>query len=423
MSYRILSLFKMYKSYSYLAFEDFFSFVLGFGVLLSIGPYFVWGSFLFKFYVLFCVISYFVYLFSNRFVVNFGYGIFLLFFLILILGIPHLSFSFFNGSSILIFIFLSLSNGVKIKVFNAFYFLFSISLLPSIIVWMSLFLGADLTWERLDPASASRDAAGVFYLKYFFALALSSEIFNTSYGVIYRLAGIYDEPGVVGTLSALLIAANRGNLSSISSKIILIAGFLSFSFAFYILISIYFIFTRFRFSVVFFSFSTFLFITGFDRLRDNGLISRFILERFEILVTNPESVNNRYDTCFVNAFDRFLNGGSIFFGNGPWAHTFLGCDVSHFSSIIYNHGFFGFFFIVVFYIFLFLRSYNLSDFDATKAIAPFIFVFLLGLYQRPEFLSPAFIIIFIGACLVCSEYINYVKNKLETYVSISDVAN
>jgi hypothetical protein len=54
-------------------------------------------------------------------------------------------------------------------------------------------------------------------------------------GLLSRLCGIYDEPGMVGTLSALLLAARGFRLDSIWPRLLLVAGLLSFSLAFCVL--------------------------------------------------------------------------------------------------------------------------------------------------------------------------------------------
>ena len=58
---------------------------------------------------------------------------------------------------------------------------------------------------------------------------------------VYRFMGPFDEPGVLGTISALLLSADKLNLNKNSNKIIFFSGLISLSLAFYVLISLYFI--------------------------------------------------------------------------------------------------------------------------------------------------------------------------------------
>ena len=77
---------------------------------------------------------------------------------------------------------------------------------------------------------------GEYYLKYPLSLNLSSFLGQT----VYRLLGPYDEPGVIGTLAALILSADNFRLNSKSNLILIIAGILSFSLTFYILTVLYF---------------------------------------------------------------------------------------------------------------------------------------------------------------------------------------
>jgi hypothetical protein len=57
-------------------------------------------------------------------------------------------------------------------------------------------------------------------------------------GVLYRFCGMYDEPGMVGTIGALLLAAMRFRINDWRAVIIWTAGILSFSLAFSVLVTI-----------------------------------------------------------------------------------------------------------------------------------------------------------------------------------------
>lgn len=400
MSISSLSLINIFNSRINLKCDDFFALILGFGVLLSVGPYFLWGTGYFKFYALFSVFCFVSYLCLNGFKVYGFLGVFLFFLLVFGLNAPHIDSSYlFDSSFFLTLIFVVLNDRIQVKVFDSFYFLFAIALVPAIIVWVLLFVGVELPFEQLAPISASREASGVYYLKYFSSLALSSEIYSSGLGVTYRLAGLYDEPGVVGTLSALLLVANRGQLSSMSSKIIFMGGLLSFSLAFYVLIFMYFI-LRAPFSLLrVLSISGFFVWLFYGVLNGTALVSRFFFERIKLLYYSPLSADNRSDACFLSAFDDFLDVGPVFFGAGPWAHTYLGCDVSSFLVVVYNYGFVGVVLILIFYVSLFFGAFKFIDFRSIIAIFPFLAVFFLSLYQRPDFIALPTVVIFVGACL------------------------
>lgn len=388
-----------------------FAFLLGFATFLSVGPYFIWGQGYFKFYVLGVALFFLYLLLQIKIEKSSIYVSFFFVFLIFLFNLPHIHSSYFlNSSLLLILIFLLLNERLQARVFEAFYFIFSLTLVPAILVWILSFVGIVWSWEELKPISDSKDDAGVFYLNYFVALALSSEIYSTGIGITYRLAALYDEPGVVGTFCALLLIANRGQLNSISSKIILIGGILSFSLAFYILIFIYFFFKKTWLLIKALILSTVILWIFYDMLIEYELFSRFFFERLNGLISDPMSVDNRVDSCFLKVFYNFLSEGQYFFGNGPWAHTKLGCDASSYLVMIFNHGIIGMFMVFIFYVVLFLKTFKGFNLKSYIEILPFILAFTLSLYQRPDFITLAMIVIFVGACLSHSK--NIQSNKI-----------
>jgi len=84
---------------------------------------------------------------------------------------------------------------------------------------------------------------GGYYLHAPGALLLSGNNLSLPWGgELYRLCAMYDEPGMVGTLSAFLLAGNRFRLKPLPFLIIFLGGLLSFSLAFIVMASIGFLF-------------------------------------------------------------------------------------------------------------------------------------------------------------------------------------
>lgn len=78
-------------------------------------------------------------------------------------------------------------------------------------------------------------AAGQGYAIYPFAIVTD---YMLNYP-IYRFVGAHDEPGFIGTVCALMIASNRLQIKTKADFIILFAGVISFSVAFYLILAIY----------------------------------------------------------------------------------------------------------------------------------------------------------------------------------------
>lgn len=381
---------------------------------LSLSPFYIWGTGLYKFFVLFLSFIFIFYFFGSKIALS---NILLpLSFCILVFTLNFSSggFEFFNSSMIVMFLFLFIDDELKLDVYRVFRVAYAIVLFPGLIVLFLTMSGFDPTWSTLDPISDTRAAQGVFYRNYLVSIALSTEISSTAFGEMYRFSSVFDEPGVVGTISALFLISNRFNMQGYSSKIIFVSGLLSFSLAFYILIAVYLISSKPAVllkvglpCVLFFAFF-------YPVLKHNDLVNRFLYERLENLFTDPSSINNRIDPCFSSIFSDFIFTDNVFLGNGAWAHTQLGCDVSSYLSVIYNHGVLGFIFIVFFYSAVILLLSRFLIFSHPFFYLPFLMVFSMSLYQRPDFITVFMLVIYSGSILNINKFIfqKQTKNNL-----------
>jgi hypothetical protein len=119
------------------------------------------------------------------------------------------------------------------KIFEKFYWVFALSLVPGIIVWICLVAGLPLEFQLLPPQNVLFAKAGVYYLQLPGVLFISSNVtLLPNGGLLARLCGPYDEPGTVGTVAALCLAATRFKFRDLRSVILLVAGLMSFSIAF-----------------------------------------------------------------------------------------------------------------------------------------------------------------------------------------------
>jgi len=125
------------------------------------------------------------------------------------------------------------------KAFGIFYWLFSLSLIPGMILWIWTAAGLPVEFTWMTPPSETVQRGVTEYFMVPGAIVLPSNAQMLPHGgIIFRLCGIYDEPGTVGTIAALLLAANRFRLRDPRGIIVFVAGLMSFSIAFAILTSI-----------------------------------------------------------------------------------------------------------------------------------------------------------------------------------------
>jgi len=124
-------------------------------------------------------------------------------------------------------------------VFAAFYWLFALSLLPGMLLWTWVVAGLPIDLQFMAPPGEIVQRGITEYLEFPGAVfLLSNGIVLPHGGVLFRLCGVYDEPGTVGTIAALCLAASGFRLRSIPGAIGLAAGVMSFSIAFAVLTGI-----------------------------------------------------------------------------------------------------------------------------------------------------------------------------------------
>lgn len=129
------------------------------------------------------------------------------------------------------------------KVLQWFGWIFAVSLIPGIVVSLSKIADLPIQMDRLPLLNPTMAEAGGFYLHAPGALLLSGNHVSLPWGgELYRLCAMYDEPGMVGTVSAFLLAGNRFRLKPLPFFIVFVGGVLSFSLAFIVMATIGFLF-------------------------------------------------------------------------------------------------------------------------------------------------------------------------------------
>jgi len=281
-----------------------------------------------------------------------------------------------------------------LKVFINIYALVSI---PSILMFFLLAAGVNLEWEYLEPYSKAKQSTGVYYREYFGMVVLNTQIFTLGTGELFRLSSVFPEPGVVGTVSALLLTVTRFDVKNWKGVILLVSGILSFSLAFYVLACMYLILKKPFYLFILAGLLSALFFYLPDDIKDNRIIKYYVMERGEALFVNFDEVDNRLNDCFERRYDEFLNSSDIFIGNGYKASISTMCNVSSYKNVIYDYGIIGFLILVLLYIIILLSKIRTkSDF---MNCVPLLIVFFATSYQRPAFDTFWFFAIFVGGVI------------------------
>jgi hypothetical protein len=308
---------------------------------------------------------------------------------------------FFNFSILLLLLFFLLDKKIKKEIFLVFYTLFAYSVILGLVVYFLILFGAELYWSKLEPSQYLKAINGHYYRNYIVTVVLDHQIFSTAIGEVFRFSAIYDEPGRVGTLAALLLAATNFDMKEWKGKTILLAGILSFSLAFLLLAFLFLILKQTKY--LFLSMIVILIIGGsfFSELKENVLLEKFVFKRVELVIFNPEKVNNRVNDTFNELYNDFLNSDKLLFGTGIRSNELLKSGVSTYKTIIYDYGIIGF--ILIISIYLIILVMFTSQFKEIIYLIPFNIVFFASIFQRPDVFEFWMFLIYTGSILYAKE--------------------
>ena len=381
--------------------DEALSLIFGFLIFLTLRPYFIWESkFIYIAVFILAITLSLAWLFLKARICKKSLVFISIFLTSFFLGqftVDGLH-PWISSAVVLISFFLLFDEKIYKSALKFFINIYVLASIPSILIFFLLAAGVTLEWEYLEPYSKAKESSGVYYREYFGMVVLSTQIFTFGTGEIFRLSSVFPEPGVVGTVSALLLTVMKFDIRNWKGVILLISGILSFSLAFYILACIYLILKKpFYLFILVGLLSALVFFLPSD-IKDNRIIKHYVMERGEALLLNFDEVDNRVDDCFERHYDEFLSSTDILIGNGYKASISLECNVSSYKTVIYDYGIIGFLIIVLFYIIILISKVRTIS-DLIKC-TPFLIVFFATSYQRPAFVTFWFFAIFIGGIIL-----------------------
>lgn len=387
-----------------------FAFFLAFFVVSSINPYYLWGYERIGFSVFISILLIVIFFvrkgFSkDRVLISFLFFIIVFFYKILI-GASFFGALVFATSLALI---LSVNDNILIKVVRYVKLFLAVILCPAIILWLlhhsidkSVFYLGNISPDIIP--NKGKVELGEGYALYPFTVVLDYMLLDP----IYRMAGPFDEPGVVGTIAALLLAAGKFDYKEKVNIILFISGLLSFSLAFYVISFVYFTLMSIRHIKVFFMLMTFLILLAFSA-SINETVKRYTFDRIFLSGENIAG-DNRAGESLNNSFDIWLHssGYDLMFGVSYEAD-----GSSSIKIIPVQSG------VVGVILFLMIFSITLAVFRNSINITWFLFVFIicyfLSVYQRPDVVSPIYYLIFIAG-IINSKMINDISQAQKKLV-------
>lgn len=276
------------------------------------------------------------------------------------------------------------SDKVRANVFKYFKYFMIIMSVVSIICYISYVSNLGFPYRIITRSD------GIFWVDYKLCYLVNQ------YGLI-RLCGIFEEPGWFGTWAAFFLCADGINFRKKGNIILLFAGTLSFSLAFFLLIIIYYLLKNLsnwkQWIWVFVIAVLYLFVlpnvkTGNDEI--DQVIGRFKITREGL------AGDNRYGGLFEAVWDQAIQSGRIWVGYGAgYAEKYgtgEGEGLASIKSYFVNFGIIGSFII---FAPIFIVSIRQSLKQKNKELLFYTLLTFISLYQRPYLFWEPYLIIYL----------------------------
>lgn len=282
--------------------------------------------------------------------------------------------------------------------FDYFLTIYSVIIGMSSVIWILHLIGIVQPMDIINPLNQLKD-----YNYYVYPLLVSP----IRYLDFERFCGPFDEPGVIGTISALILTIGKFNLKDKRLLIVFITGFFTMSFFYYVIVAFYYSIYNFTVSknkklgvFILLLLASLVFISLSNELLNERLWSRFLWD------DERESFvgNNR----FSDSTRRLLNSISettFLFGMGKTTE-FLNATKG-LASLFNVVALYGLLF-VSFYIYIFAK-YGWIYKKNIVTYFLFLFVFIACIYQRPFLFQPEYLFLFSLMAMSCGDLLENKK--------------
>ena len=267
--------------------------------------------------------------------------------------------------------------------FEKYKTVFAISLIPSIFIYVLFLLGYELSYNSVEPINEIKDG---IYRVYPFCIIYEG---LPGYPML-RFHAYYDEPGIVGTISAILLIIDNVNIKNKINIPILLAGLLSLSLFFYVIVLTYFfVFAKPKYKIIggviiVFIGIIFVSIVG----QDFPFFQRFVVENGKFVG------DTRTSDSFEVWYSNFLSSIDVWFGYGGNKAQTINVGGSSYKDLVVNYGAI-FFVAYLLSFFAYIRHHCKQRYSCLLCI----FVFLCTLYQRPAIYDYFYLFLWCG--MIC----------------------
>ncbi len=350
---------------------NFIEYVVAFIIFLSIPPFFMWSL--------------------DKFVPIYS-GLILLFSLLKFRRLQKNNLLFFVAISLLFF-YMCIRSGTNIlgflapqllcsillfpsqylcDIFDKFSRIYALTIIPSIVMYVLVVLiGVNISYEILEPLNTLKSYN---YLHYPFLLV------TNKLGVgLFRFEAYYDEPGVVGTISGVLLLARGIQLRKWDTWAILVSGIISLSLAFYIMLFVNIL--MFQSAKVKIVLASILIFLG-TILATNEVVTTFIFNR--LTIEDGQLAGENRTSSKMDAFmEHYVNSDKFLFGmGGNYSQEVINVGGASYKDFLVNYGIIGFGMLLFFSL-----LFALVFLKPSKLFIIYLVIFGCVIYQRPFLLQ------------------------------------
>ena len=220
-----------------------------------------------------------------------------------------------------------------------------------------------------------------------------SYLYSTSAGIL-RLCGLFNEPGYLGTIIALILCTDKFAANKKENIVLLTAGILTFSAAFFAIVLIYLMLVSYKRPKVMAAMIAFiifyLFVLPKITIHNTEiayLVSRFTFDDGKFLG------DNRSKAALDAVLAEVLSGSEIMFGRGGGYVSSMNIagGVSSYKTYIVDYGLIGF---IIIYLPLIWSAFKRAKKDLYAVF--FVICFVLSIYQRPGVYTLPYLVVLFG---------------------------
>ncbi len=287
-------------------------------------------------------------------------------------------------------------DSVKLQAYKIIRIIFIVASLFGIIAFISYKFNLGLPFSQVPYYDENPNS---FYIDYKIAYIVERIGFC-------RLCGFVNEPGLFATLISLLLISDEFDIKKKGNIILIVAAFLTFSTAFYIITLTYFILKYLNswkmillLTLIVSIGVYFLLVVG----TDNEIITAMTIAKFEGGLSEARS-----NIDIESAMDRLIKSGGIWWGFGNGYVSSHITEGSSYKNIILDYGIMG---MLILYIPLLWAALKKSGGNKTALIL--IACFFLSIFQRPNVFNPIYFLVLFGGM----EYIKANYALLKTKIT------